>query len=244
MVPNTGDLVLEGPGSSWDGGGFIPVDRVSRIWPAARAVYAGRDCNRRDDARPRCGQQVRIAMCTRWARRSKPLPAQAATRHDRLHRAENRHWSGCRSSAVTSGEADALWSSWPRAHQLAANMQGFRDGFSFRQAVRPQEQRDGARRRRIAAGQRSDLGVLSLAVEQHLSRGPYGAHTSPCTPSCPAAHHRGRAPASSLPPPTDDIEGRAARGVTLEPSPERRSYSWLPPRRADECCCGALKMCT
>src|SRR5258707_1051926 len=44
MVPNTGGLGLGEAGITLDGGGFIPVDRVSRT--SAPGVYAAGDCTR------------------------------------------------------------------------------------------------------------------------------------------------------------------------------------------------------
>src|SRR5258708_4815767 len=125
MVPNTGGLGLEEAGITLDGGGFIPVDRVSRT--SAPGVYAAGDCTGVMMLCSVAAMQGRIAMWHALGEAVQPLRLShvAMTVFTEPEIAT----VGVSQRAVESGEADALVVKLPLATNARANMQGFRDGF-------------------------------------------------------------------------------------------------------------------
>jgi pyruvate/2-oxoglutarate dehydrogenase complex dihydrolipoamide dehydrogenase (E3) component len=176
MVPNTGGLGLEEAGITLDGGGFIPVDRVSRT--PAPGVYAAGDCTGVMMLASVAAMQGRIAMWHALGEAVQPLRLShvAMTVFTEPEIAT----VGVSQQAVTSGEADALVVKLPLATNARAKMQGFRDGFVKLFARRNSGMVLGGV---VVAPRASELILgVSLAVEQHLTVDQM-AHTFAVYPS-------------------------------------------------------------
>jgi dihydrolipoamide dehydrogenase len=176
MVPNTGELGLEEAGITLDGGGFIPVDRVSRT--PAPGVYAAGDCTGVMMLASVAAMQGRIAMWHALGEAVQPLRLShvAMTVFTEPEIAT----VGVSQQAVTSGEADALVVKLPLATNARAKMQGFRDGFVKLFARRNSGMVLGGV---VVAPRASELILgVSLAVEQHLTVDQM-AHTFAVYPS-------------------------------------------------------------
>jgi pyruvate/2-oxoglutarate dehydrogenase complex dihydrolipoamide dehydrogenase (E3) component len=176
MVPNTGGLGLEEAGISLDGGGFIPVDRVSRTHVSG--VYAAGDCTGVQMLASVAAMQGRIAMWHALGEAVQPLNLNhvAATVFTEPEIA----MVGVSQRAVEAGEADALVGKLPLATNARAKMQGIREGF-VKLFARPHSGRvlGGV----VVAPRASELILgVSLAVEQHLTVDDI-AHTFAVYPS-------------------------------------------------------------
>src|SRR5258708_9538870 len=163
MVPNTGGLGLEEAGITLDGGGFIPVDRVSRT--SAPGVYAAGDCT---------GVMMLCSVAAMQGRRAMGQAGGEGVQPLRLSHVAMTVFTepeiatvGVSQRAVESGEADALVVKLPLATNARAKMQGFRDGFVKLFARRNSGMVLGGV---VVAPRASELILrLSLAVEQHLT---------------------------------------------------------------------------
>ncbi len=176
MVPNSGGLGLEEAGITQDGGGFIPVDRVSRT--SAPGVYAAGDCTGVMMLASVAAMQGRIAMWHALGEAVQPLRLShvAMTVFTEPEIAT----VGVSQQAVASGEADALVVKLPLATNARAKMQGFRDGFVKLFARRNSGMVLGGV---VVAPRASELILgVSLAVEQHLTVDEM-AHTFAVYPS-------------------------------------------------------------
>jgi pyruvate/2-oxoglutarate dehydrogenase complex dihydrolipoamide dehydrogenase (E3) component len=176
MVPNTGGLGLEQAGITPDGGGFIPVDRVSRT--SAPGVYAAGDCTGVMMLASVAAMQGRIAMWHALGEAVQPLRLShvAMTVFTEPEIAT----VGVSQRAVESGETDAAIVKLPLARNARAKMQGIRDGFVKLFARRNSGMVLGGV---VVAPRASELILaVSLAVEQHLTVDEM-AHTFAVYPS-------------------------------------------------------------
>jgi NAD(P)H dehydrogenase (quinone) len=176
MVPNTGGLGLEEAGIALDGGGFIPVDRVSRTH--APGVYAAGDCTGVQMLASVAAMQGRIAMWHTLGEAVRPLNLShvAATVFTEPEVA----MVGVSQRAVESGDTDALVVKLPLATNARAKMQGIRDGFVKLFARRSSGRVIGGV---VVAPRASELILgVSLAVEQRLTVDDI-AHTFAVYPS-------------------------------------------------------------
>jgi NAD(P)H dehydrogenase (quinone) len=176
VVPNTDGLGLEEAGIALDGGGFIPVDRVSRTH--VPGVYAAGDCTGVQMLASVAAMQGRIAMWHALGEAVQPLNLShvAATVFTEPEIAT----VGVTQRAVTSGEVNAVVGKLPLATNARAKMQGFRDGF-VKLFASPHSGRvlGGV----VVAPRASELILgVSLAVEQNLSVDQV-AHTFAVYPS-------------------------------------------------------------
>ena len=125
MVPGTSGIGLEQAGIALDGGGFVPVDRVSRT--SVPGVYAAGDCTGVMMLASVAAMQGRIAMWHALGEAVQPIRLShvAATIFTEPEIAT----VGITQQAVEAGQADALVVKLPLATNARAKMQGFRDGF-------------------------------------------------------------------------------------------------------------------
>jgi len=176
MVPNSGGLGLEEAGIELDGGGFIPVDRVSRTH--VPGVYAAGDCTGVQMLASVAAMQGRIAMWHVLGEAVQPL---------NLHHVGATVFTepeiamvGVSQRSVESGDADALVVKLPLATNARAKMQGIRDGFVKLFARRSSGRVIGGV---VVAPRASELILgVSLAVEQNLTVDEI-AHTFAVYPS-------------------------------------------------------------
>jgi len=176
MVPGTSGLGLEQAGITLDGGGFVPVDRVSRT--SAPGVYAAGDCTGVMMLASVAAMQGRIAMWHALGEAVQPIRLShvAATIFTEPEIAT----VGITQRAVDAGQADALVVKLPLATNARAKMQGFRDGFIKLFARRGSGMVLGGV---VVAPRASELILaVSLAVEQLLTVDQM-AHTFAVYPS-------------------------------------------------------------
>jgi dihydrolipoamide dehydrogenase len=176
MVPGTSGLGLEQAGITLDGGGFVPVDRVSRT--SAPGVYAAGDCTGVWMLASVAAMQGRIAMWHALGEAVQPIRLShvAATIFTEPEIAT----VGITQQAVDAGQVDALVVKLPLATNARAKMQGFRDGFIKLFARRGTGMVLGGV---VVAPRASELILaVSLAVEQQLTVDQM-AHTFAVYPS-------------------------------------------------------------
>jgi dihydrolipoamide dehydrogenase len=125
MVPNTGGLGLEEAGITLDGGGLVPVDKVSRT--PVPGVYAAGDCTGVLMLASVAAMQGRIAMWHALGEAVQPLRLSHVA--GTIFTEPEIATVGITQQAVETGQADALVVKLPLATNARAKMQGFRDGF-------------------------------------------------------------------------------------------------------------------
>ena len=176
MVPGTSGIGLEQAGIIPDGGGFVPVDRVSRT--SAPGIYAAGDCTGVMMLASVAAMQGRIAIWHALGEAVQPLRLShvAATIFTEPEIAT----VGVTQQDVEAGRANAAVVNLPLATNARAKMQGFRDGF-IKLFARPHS---GIVLGGVVVAPRASeliLGV-SLAVEQQLTVDQV-AHTFAVYPS-------------------------------------------------------------
>lgn len=125
MVPNTGGLGLEEAGITLDGGGLVPVDKVSRT--PVPGVYAAGDCTGVLMLASVAAMQGRIAMWHALGEAVQPLRLSHVA--GTIFTEPEIATVGITQQSVETGQADALVVKLPLATNARAKMQGFRDGF-------------------------------------------------------------------------------------------------------------------
>lgn len=124
-VPNTGDLGLDTVGVIPDGGGHIPVDRVSRT--AAPGVYAAGDCTGLLPLASVAAMQGRIAMWHALGHGVSPIRLRTVSAA--VFTAPEIATVGISQRAIDQGEVDARAVTLPLAANARSKMLAQRHGF-------------------------------------------------------------------------------------------------------------------
>ena len=124
-VPNTGDIGLDRIGLETDGGGYVPVDRVSRT--KGPGVYAAGDCTGLLLLASVAAMQGRIAMWHSLGEGVSPIKLKTVAANVFTH--PEIATVGINQQAIDSGEVPARTVKLPLATNPRAKMEGLRRGF-------------------------------------------------------------------------------------------------------------------